>query len=202
MQTLGINMSIEIINTVISITGILLGTFVAYHVYSLSKQQTFRERFIRREAIQKIVDELVYKVRNGINSKVEIINIKKYDTHYPTSNTENRHGYTYLGAEIKGYHFAGVEFFCELISAYRISDNSFSRKPQGDKNVSENILVTGVIPYEWIESIDQQGDDTSYRPQFYTHFNGKGKSPYKSFRYYIKHPDRSNDFIEVIFKPE
>ncbi len=190
-------MSIEIINTIISVVGIVIGTFVAYHVYSLSKQQSFRERFTRREAIQKIVDELVYKVRNGISSKIELINIKKYDSHYPTSNTENRHGYTYLGAEIKGYHFAGVEFFCEVISAYRIGDTSFSKKPQDSNDTSSNILMTGVIPFEWIESIDQRGDDTSYRPQFYTYFKGKGKSPYKSFRYYIKHPEQKNDFIEV-----
>lgn len=190
-------MSIEIINTIISVVGILLGTIVAYHVQNLSKQLSFRERFTRREAIQKIVDELVCKVRNGINSKVEIINIKKYDTHYPASNTQNRHGYTYLGAEIKGYHFAGVEFFCEVISAYRTSDSTFSKKPSDNINISSNILVAGVIPFEWIESIDKRGDDTSYRPQFYTYFNGKDKSPYKSFRYYIKHPEQQNDFTEV-----
>jgi len=192
-------MSIEVINIIISVVGIAIGTFVAYHVYSLSKQQSFRERFSKRQAIQKIVDELVYKVRNGISSKVELINIKKYDTHYPTSNTENRHGYTYLGAEIKGYHFAGVEFFCEVISAYRTGDTSFSKKPSGGNSPQSNIFMTGVIPYEWIESIDQRGDDTSYRPQFYTYFNGKKKSPYKSFRYYVKHPEQKNDFIEVTF---
>ncbi len=190
-------MSIEIINTIISVVGIIIGTFVAYHVYSLSKQQSFRERFTRREAIQKIVDELVYKVRNGISSKVELINIKKYDSHYPTINTENRHGYTYLGAEIKGYHFAGVEFFCEVISAYRTGETSFSKKPSGSNKTSSNILMAGVVPFEWIESIDQRGDDTSYRPQFYTYFKGKGKSPYRSFRYYIKDPEQKNDFIEV-----
>ena len=91
-------MSIETINIIISVAGIGLGTFVAYHVYSLSQQQTFKDRFSRREAIQKIIDELLYKVRNGISSKIELINIKKYDSHYPTSNTKNKPVYTYLGA--------------------------------------------------------------------------------------------------------
>ena len=191
-------MSIETINIIISVAGIGLGTFVAYHVYSLSQQQTFKDRFSRREAIQKIIDELLYKVRNGISSKIELINIKKYDSHYPTSNTKNKHGYTYLGAEIKGYHFAGVEFFCEVISAYPKDDTSFTRKPSSDKSTTSNIFMAGVIPYEWIESIDQRGDDTSYRPQFYTYFRGKDKSPYKSFMYYINDPEQANSYREVI----
>lgn len=193
-------MCIELINTFISIVGIGLGTFVAYHVYSLSKQQTFRERFTRRESIQKQLDEQIYKIRNGISSKVEIINIAKYDTHYPADNTENHHGYTYLGAELKSYHFAGVEFFCEIISAYKINDTTYSKKPTGDEATSTNIFMTGVIPYEWIESVDLRGDDTSYRPQFYTHYLGLKKSPYKNFRYYVKHPDKTNDFLEILLK--
>lgn len=190
-------MSIEIINIITSVLGIIIGTFVAYHVYSLSKQQTFRERFTRRESIQKQLDEQIYKIRNGISSKVEIINIAKYDTHYPADNTENHHGYTYLGAELKSYHFAGVEFFCEVISAYRISDTSFSRKPSSSESTSFNILVAGVIPYEWIESVDLRGDDTSYRPQFYVYFNGTKKYPYKTYRYYVKNPSGVEGFTEV-----
>lgn len=182
-------MSIELANIIISIVGIGLGTFVAYHVYSLSKQQSFRERFTRRESIQKQVEELLYKIRNGINSKVELINVAKYDTHYPANNEKNRHGYTYLGAELKGYHFAGVEFFCEVIEAYKIESNNFSKKRISADQTSTNILMAGVIPYEWIESVDLRGDDTSYRPQFYTHFKGKQKAPYKTFRYYLRDSD-------------
>ena len=189
-------MRLELINTIISLMGIVIGTFVAYHVYNLSKQQTFRERFARREKIQKQVEDLLYKIRNGINSKVELINIAKYDDYYPLNNEKNRHGYTYLGAELKGYHFAGVEFFSEIITAYKIEDGKFSKKQTGNQK-AVNVFVAGVIPYEWIESVDLRGDDTSYRPQFYTHFKGKDKYPYKTLRYYIKKACGTDDFIEV-----
>lgn len=189
-------MSFELANIIISIVGICLGTLVAYHIYNLSKQQSFRERFTRRETIQKQVEELLYKIRNGNSSKVELINVKKYDTHYPTNNKKDRHGYTYLGAELKGYHFAGVEFFCEIIEAYKTESNNFSKTNKCDQT-STNILMVGVIPYEWIESVDLRGDDTSYRPQFYTYFKGKQKYPYKTFRYYVKNSNGLNSFTEV-----
>jgi hypothetical protein len=189
-------MCLELINTIISALGIILGVFVAYHVYALSKQQTFRERFARREAIQKQVEELLYKIRNGNTSKVELINVAKYDKHYPLNNEKSHRGYTYLGAELKGYHFAGVEFFCEIISAYKKEDGKFSKKQIGNQGAT-NVFVTGVVPYEWIESVDLRGDDTSYRPQFYTHFKGKDNYPYKTIRHYTKKEDGSDGFIEV-----
>ena len=47
-----------------------------------------------------------------------------------------------------------------------------------------NALEAGVIPYEWIEYVDARGDEFSYRPQFFTQFNGADKSPYKYSTYY------------------
>ena len=179
-------MCLELINTILSVLGIVLGTFVAYHVYSLSQQKTFGERFARRESIQKQVEDLLYKTRNGTSSKVVLINIAKYDTHYPSKNDRNKHGYTYLSAELKSYYFGGVEFFCEVITGYMLKGDNFSKKATTVGQEPVNIFVSGVIPYEWVESIDLRGDDTSYRPQFYVHFKGKNKSPYKNFYYYIK----------------
>ena len=188
-------MSLEQINTIIGAFAIFIGGFIAYHVYFLSRRLSFGERFHKRQPIQKLIEDLLYKIRNGANSKVELINIKKYDSHYPHDNTKNRHGYTYIGAELKAYHFAGVEFFCKNIGGYRINDGHFSSKPvEGQK--SEVIFMTGVIPYEWIQSIDLRGDDTSNRPQIYLYFRGYDKSPYKKFYYYIKDSGNSG-FTEI-----
>lgn len=104
-------MSLEVLNTIIAVLAILVDGFIACLVYFLSRRLSFGERFNKRQSIQKLVEDLLYKIRNGANSKVELINIKKYDSYYPHDNTKNRHGYTYIGAELKGYHFAGVEFF-------------------------------------------------------------------------------------------
>ncbi len=49
-----------------------------------------------------------------------------------------------------------------------------------------NTLEAGVIPYEWIEYVDGRGDEFSYRPQFFTRFEGVDKSPYRYLAYYIE----------------
>lgn len=184
-------MSIE---TIIGIAGVITNSVVAYHVYILSKKESFKERLVGRETIQKKLDELVHKIRNGNSSKVEIVNVEKYDTDYPHNNRYNLNGYTYLGAELKGYHYEGVEFITQIISGYQSKDGTYSTE-EATTSTEVNIFVTGTIPYEWIEYIDITGDDTVYKPQFYTHFFGEEKYPYKKLRYYIK--DSGDNFKEI-----
>ncbi len=49
-----------------------------------------------------------------------------------------------------------------------------------------NVFEAGIIPYEWIEYVDPRGDEFSYRPQFFTRFNGEDKSPYSYLVYYVE----------------
>jgi len=181
----------------ISAVGIFVGVFVAYHVHKLSKQKSFAERFQRRESIQKKVEGMLYKIRNAGNNKVELINVAKYDKDYPHNNKEGRKGYTYMGAELKGYHFSGVEFICEIIEGYLLQDGQFGSKKLSPEHEKRNLIVAGTIPYEWIESIDENGDDTTTRPQFYVHFLGIKKYPYAKLRYYLKDDSTHDGFKEV-----
>lgn len=190
-------MCYELIDTIINLLGIIIGVIVALYVHKLSQQQKFNERFAKRQLIQKQIDDLLYRIRNGGSSKVELINLAKYDTHYPTINNKTRHGCTYLGAELKNYYYLGVEFFCGIITAYELSENKYSRKQLSKDQKEINLHMTGIVPYEWIESIDLRGDDTTTRPQFYSHFNGKKKSPYSSISYYRNVPESLVGFIEV-----
>jgi len=190
-------MLIDWISIGIGVIGIFVGVFVAYHVHRLSKQKTFAERFQRRESIQKKVEDLLYKIRNGGNSKVELINVSKYDKHYPHNNKQSRKGYTYIGAELKGYHYGGVEFFCEVIEGYSLKNDHFSSQKLSPEHKQVNLFAAGTIPYEWIESIDVNGDDTTNRPQFYTHFSGIKKYPYKQLRYYVKDDSIHSGYKEV-----
>lgn len=175
-----------LLDNIIGILGIIVGGFVGYHVYFLSKKLDVKDKLTHKDAIRKHVAPLLHKIRyDGINSKVELVNIKKYFSHYPTTNKLNKDGYTYLVAELKALRFDGVEFFCGVKEVYKTSDGKLILKNENN-SVKENYnaFEVGVIPYDWIEYVDAGGDEFSYRPQFFTKFNGIKKFPYKYLVYY------------------
>ena len=70
---------------------------------------------------------------------------------------------------------------------YRKSNQSLSFKGENDEKVFKAFPV-GVVPYEWIEHIDLEGDEYGYVPLFYCHFKGRTRLffnyPYKRTVYY------------------
>ena len=186
----------------IAITSLLVTSFIAYNIYFLSKRLSFQDTMTHGSKIRKKVDELLFDIDKGISSKVELINVKKYKKYYPENNEENRHGYTYLGAELKGYSYDGVEFFNAVHSAYIKPDGSLTLK-KTNKKAKFNVFEVGVTPYEWIHYVDLTGDDTAYRPQFFVKFNGKFKLPYVKARFYqlSEHYNASNDPSSMKYMP-
>ncbi len=176
-----------LLQNIVGITGIVVGSFIAYHVYFLSKKLDLKDRLTHRDNIRKQVEPILARINTGISSKVELVNVQKYLSHYPETNECNRDGYTYLGAELKALKFDGVEFFCSVRELYKDSKGNLSLQA-GEGLIQENYnaFEVGLIPYEWIEHIDTQGDEYSYRPQFFTKFNGIEKFPYKYLSYYKK----------------
>ena len=182
------------LSDILAIIGIIVSSFIAYHLFFLNKRLTFKDSMSHGSEVRKIVDGLLMNIRKGGSSKVELINVKRYKKDYPTKNNETRHGYVYIGAELKGYSYDGVEFFNGLDEAYVTDDDKITLK-ETSKQASFNVYTTGVIPYEWIEFVDPDGDDTSYRPQFFVKFKGKYHLPYKSKRFYrlSEHYNKNND---------
>ncbi len=180
-------MAIWIWNNLVGTIGIIVGGFIAYHVYFLSKKINLKDRLSHKDSIIKRVQPLLENIRNGINVEVELVNVKKYLKYYPHNNSLNKNGYTYMRAELKALRFDGVEFFCEVQAIYKKPNGKFSLT-NGERYIKQdkNTLVGGTIPYEWIEHVDPNGDEFSYRPQFFTNFKGDGKSPYKRFSFYIE----------------
>ncbi len=176
------------ISDVIAIIGVLVSVFIAYNIYFLSKRLTFRDEMLSAAQIRKIVDGLLADIRQGHNSKIEFINVKRYKKDYPHNNEENRYGYTYQAAELKGYSYDGVEFFNAIHEGYLDANDNLTLK-KTKKPADFNVFEIGVVPYEWIEYVDPVGDDTAYRPQFFAKFKGKiGKRgkyrvPYKTYRF-------------------
>lgn len=176
------------LSDVIAVIGLLVSSFIAYNIYFLSKRLTFQDEMAHGAKIRKQVDGLLADIRKGYNSKIEFINVKRYKKDYPHNNEKNRHGYTYQAAELKGYSYDGVEFFNSVQEAYLDTDGNVTLKKTKNK-AGFNVLEVGIVPFEWIVYVDPVGDDTAYRPQFFTKFKGKidknrpHRVPYESFRY-------------------
>ena len=189
-----------LLQNIIGILGIVVGGFIAYHVYFLSKQLGLKDRLAHKDNIRKKVEPILSEIRKGISRKCELINVKKYFSHYPNTNERDRHGYTYLGAELKALRYDGVEFFCGIRELYKNAEGKLSLAGgDGWEREEYNAFEAGVIPYEWIEYVDARGDEFGYRPQFFTQFNGKEKCPYKYFVYYKKSEvyHKGNDPIDM-----
>lgn len=180
-------MTCWLLDNVIGIASILVGGFIAYHVYFLSKRINLKDRLVHKDDVRNRVEPLLTRIRKGGGSKSELINVKKYLVHYPHSNELNKDGYTYLGAELKALQFDGVEFFCGIRELYKRADGTYTLKNEdGAVREDGNTFEAGIIPYQWIEYVDGGGDEFSYRPQFFTQFNGLDKSPYKYLTYYVQ----------------
>lgn len=175
-----------ILDNLIGIIGIIVGSFIAYHVYFLSKKINLKDKLVHKENIQKAVEPLLLNIKKGLSSKTELINTKKYIKYYPHNNKLNKNGYTYLRAELKSIRFDGIEFFCKVSELYKDVNGNFTLKNENESVIeSKNVFEVGIIPYEWIEYVDPNGDEFSYRPQFFTSFNGFKNSPYKYIVYYV-----------------
>lgn len=174
------------LENVIGILGILVGGFIGYHVYFLSRKINLSDRLTKKENIRKEVIPILSRIAPGETKDIEIVNVKKYLKYYPFSNKLTRHGYTYLRAEIKDLVFNGLEVFCGVEELYKNNNDEFSLKEKvGFKKENNNALKVGLIPFEWIDFIDSSGDEFSNKPQFFIKFKGKKNLPYKYYSFYI-----------------
>ena len=173
-----------LLQNLVGIFGILVGGFIAYHVYFLSERIGLKDRLAHKDEIIRRVEPILQQISKGINRDAELINVKKYFNHYPNSNDENRHGLTYIKGELKALRFDGIEFFTAVKEVYKKPNGRLTLDKTNGQREEFNIFEVGIIPYEWVEYIDPRGDEFSYRPQFFVKFKGLFKTPYKYVTYY------------------
>lgn len=156
------------------LTEVSVGAFVAYHLYYLSKRVTGREKLEHKERIKVKADELCLKIaKEGLRSKVYLVNINRYFTDYP-SNSEKIKGYSIFSSEIKTTRYDGVEFFSSLPKGvYKRPDGQLTFKDLGEGKKVYTVIPVGVVPYDWIDFVDLEGDEFGYTPIFFVHFKGK-----------------------------
>lgn len=193
------------------IVSLFIQSFIAYHVFFLTQRLTNRERLQHKDSIKRKADELLSEIRRKkLNSEVYLVNINRYFKDYPSNKEKRFEGYSHIKAELKTARFDGVEFFAEMPrEVYRKKDGSLSFNGIKKEHVF-NVFPVGVVPYEWIEHVDNTGDEFAYVPLFYCHFRGRTNwrfwrqllffgYPYKRMVYYRLRDnyDENNDPSEM-----
>lgn len=155
------------------ILGILLGGFIAYHIFFLSKRISNQTRLAHKDLVkEKACDLLAKIVKEGIRRKVYLVNINRYFKDYPSNQDKLGSGYSHIKGEIKATRYNGIEFFCETpTQAYYTEDGQITLKGSGGKEAFI-VYPVGLVPYEWIEYVDLEGDEYEGVPLFYTKFKG------------------------------
>lgn len=153
---------------------VCVGAFVAYHLYFLSKRVTSRQKLEHKDKVKAKADELCIKIfKENLRSKVYLVNVNRYFTDYPSS-SEKIKGYAVIAGEIKTTRFDGVEFFCSLPKGvYRRPDGQLTFDSSDKNEKVQTVFPVGIVPYDWIEFVDPEGDEFDYRPLFFTHFKGR-----------------------------
>lgn len=156
------------------ILSLLIQSFIAYHIFFLSKRLSTRARLEHKEKLKKVAEEILSEIHSkGLNSKVYLVNTRRYFKDYPSFEEKRFAGYSKIRAEIKATRFDGIEFFAEMPKeVYKRKDGKLSFKGE-KKNKLFNVYPVGVVPYEWIEYIDPVGDEYGYYPLIYCDFKGR-----------------------------
>ena len=193
---------------------LLIQGFIAYHVYWLTQRLTSKARLEHKEEIKRKTETLLSEIQNkGLNSEVYLVNSKRYFKDYPSNKEKRFEGYSHIKAEIKAIRFNGIEFFSGMpVAVYRNEQGKLSLKEQ-ESEKAFNAYPVSIVPYEWIEHLDLEGDEYAFVPLFYCLFKGKTDwkfwrrllffgYPYKRTVYYKKSDvyDEKNDPKDMKFQ--
>lgn len=175
--------------------GLIIQSFIAYHVFFLSKKLSNKDRLDHKEVIKLKADELLSKIHSkGLNSEVYLVNSKRYFKDYPANDTQRFESYSHIRAEIKATRFDGIEFFSGMpMEVYRTRRGRLSFKGKREEKVF-NVFPVGLVPYEWIEYVDLEGDEFGYVPLIHCYFKGKRNKNFWKRLLFFKYPYKREAF--------
>jgi len=156
------------------VLSLIIQSFIAYHIFFLSKRLSTRAKLEHKEKIKQQAEKLLSEIhKRGLNSEVYLVNLSRYFKDYPSNKEKRMSGYSHIKAEIKATRFDGIDFFAEMPrEVYRRPDGKLSFKGK-TKDKLFNTYPVGLVPYDWIEYIDPEGDEYGYVPLIYCHFKGR-----------------------------
>lgn len=170
------------------IASIFVQSFIAYHLFFLSRKLSLKGKLEHKEKIKQKADKLVSEIHNkNLNNKVYLVNINRYFKDYPANQEKIFSGYSHIRAKIKETVFDGIDFFSSMpVQIYRNSNKKLSLKGSKEEEAFLAYPVS-TVPYEWIEFIDLSGDEYDYVPLIYCHFKGSRywKKGWKGWRKFL-----------------
>ncbi len=158
----------------LEIIGIAVSIFIAYHIFFLSIRISNQSKLERKDKIKNIVDELLAKIhQKELRSKVYLVNINRYFKDYPDNQEKLSSGYSHIHAEVKSARYNGIEFFCSMPEQAYVSECGELSLDKKKGKKAFLVYPVGLVPYEWIEYVDPDGDEYGWVPLFYCKFKGR-----------------------------
>lgn len=163
-----------LLTNIFEIAGIGISVFIAYHIFFLSKRISNSSKLEHKEKVKNITQALLNKIhKDDLRSKVYLVNSNRYFKDYPRNQEKLVSGYSHIRADVKAVRYNGIEFFCSMPEqGYFTKDGNITLNPEGNAKAF-SVYQVGVIPYEWIEYVDPEGDEYGYIPLFYCKFKGR-----------------------------
>ncbi len=160
-----INFVFNLWDNMFTTISIIASCFIAFWIYKLTKQLSVKEKF---EHEQKIIEEIK---KLSIYKSVILSDVSKY---HPLREDSTNATYYKQGAEIY-----------TIIPEYGVQVILIPS--------DENIPI-GLIPFDWIEYVRQEGDSEDTKPIIICKFKGikwykNFKSPFKEINYRYKNPN-------------
>ena len=167
--------------------------------FFLSNRISNQSKLKHKDVIKNEAQNLLAKIyREKLRGKIYLVNTNRYFKDYPSNQEKLVSGYSHIRADIKATRYNGIEFFCSMPEqAYITKKGDISLKSSDSEKVFL-VYPVGLVPYEWIEYVDSEGDEYGGVPLFYCKFGASiyWKSwwrklipfgyPYKSLVYYRK----------------
>jgi hypothetical protein len=178
---------------ILAVLGILVGAFIAYHLYFLQKRISFSAKMRSIEKVRnKVNDELLDNNHRNVSSEVIIVNTLRYKNGYEGDNNLSlRRGYMEQRVAMKAGRYDGVEFF-EAMQRQAYYDKKGRLTLKHTDNEAFGVYTVGFVPYGWIEFVDWRGDEFYSVPLFFVKYRGLFREPFKQYRYY-KRSDMADD---------
>lgn len=169
-----LGMTYELVGVLIGVGGVVVGSVLSVVLYRLGTAVRFGARMEQRGAYRQAVREML-RGRADL-PEVHLINTRRYERDYDGEWGANWRGELVRKAELLDVRHNGVEFVIEVVNTWL--DDSGQRTLTPTEQQSSNALKIGLIPYDFIQFVDSDGNEFSGAPLFYVKFQGPGQSPF------------------------
>ncbi|MGW4336656.1 hypothetical protein ACWEK5_28170 [Rhodococcus koreensis] len=166
---------------------------VTIAIFSLGRRLSFRQQRERVRELEIDAWKVLKPIRtDGINSKVIVMNVARYQRGYDGSNAMTWRGHAFTGPEMIEIVHSGVIVIDTAVASYY---DGGRRTLTETNDRAPNVLQCGHIPWAWIEHIEPAGDEFDGSPIFFVRHKAPGRSPYNysTFRESSPVPFGAND---------